>query len=327
VYGFSKAETDGWGSGVTLAFLGAGVALIVAFVAIQRRSSGPLLPLRVLADRNRAGSYLAIGIAGAGMFGVFLFLTYFMQQTLGYSPVKTGLAFLPMTFVLSVFAAVAQTRVLPKTGPRPVIIAGMLLASLGLTLLAQVDASSAYALHILPGLMIMGAGMGLTFATAMSNATYGVSPADAGVASAMVNTSQQVGGSIGTALSRPWPPAPPRASSRARRRTRRSPWTPPSRATPPRSSSRPASSPSAPSSAGSSCAAAASSSPRAPSPSWLTERGRHRRFRTTGSARPGRSGRRPAAGRACRPTARSAGSAPGQSPATSRSRPRSATPW
>jgi len=200
VYGFSKAETDGWGATITLALLGAGAALIVAFVAIQRRSSGPLLPLRVLADRNRAGSYLAIGIAGAGMFGVFLFLTYFLQQTLGYSPVSTGLAFLPMTVVLSVFAGVAQTRILPRTGPRAVVIAGMLLASLGMTLLAQVDAHSTYALDILPGLMIMGAGLGLTMATAMSNATLGVSPTDAGVASAMVNTSQQVGGSIGTAL-------------------------------------------------------------------------------------------------------------------------------
>ena len=200
VYGFSKAETDGWGASITLAFLGAGVVLLVAFVLIQLRSSHPLLPMRVLTDRNRAGSYLAIGIAGAGMFGVFLFLTYFLQQSLGYSPVKTGLAFLPMTIVLSIFAGVAQTRILPKTGARPVVVAGMLLASLGMTFLAQVDVHSTYALDILPGLMIMGAGLGLTMATAMSNATLGVSPADAGVASAMVNTSQQVGGSIGTAL-------------------------------------------------------------------------------------------------------------------------------
>src|SRR6478736_5200638 len=120
VYGFSKAETNGWGASITLGFLGAGVILLVAFVAIQLRSSHPLLPMRVVTDRNRAGSYLAIGIAGAGMFGVFLFLTYFLQQSLGYSPVSTGLAFLPMTVVLSVFAGVAQTRILPRTGPRAV---------------------------------------------------------------------------------------------------------------------------------------------------------------------------------------------------------------
>jgi EmrB/QacA subfamily drug resistance transporter len=200
VYGFSKAETDGWGAPVTLGFLTAGVVLLAAFVAIQRRSDHPLLPLRVLADRNRAGAYLTVGIAGAGMFGVFLFLTYYLQQTLGFSPVKTGLAFLPMTASLSFAAAMAQTRLLPRTGPRPVVVAGMLLASLGMTFLAQVDAHSTYAAHVLPGLLVMGLGLGLAIATGMSSATLGIKAEDAGVASAMVNTSQQIGGSVGTAL-------------------------------------------------------------------------------------------------------------------------------
>jgi predicted MFS family arabinose efflux permease len=200
VYGFSNAETHGWGAPTTIAFLGAGVALLAAFVAIQRRAEHPLLPLRVVLDRNRGGSYLAVGIVGAGMFGVFLFLTYYLQQTLGYSPVKTGLAFLPMIGALMATATTATTRVLPRTGPRPLLTLGMVLAAVGMVLLAQLGVDSTYAAHVLPGLLVSGAGLGLVMAPAMSSATLGVDAADAGVASATVNTMQQIGGSIGTAL-------------------------------------------------------------------------------------------------------------------------------
>jgi EmrB/QacA subfamily drug resistance transporter len=200
VYGLTKAETDGWGAGITLGFLAAAVVLLVAFAVLQRRSTHALLPLRVLADRNRSGAYLAVLASGAGMFGVFLFLTYYLQQTLGFSPVGTGLAFLPMVAVLAAVAGIAQTRLLPRTGPRVLIAAGMLVSALGMALLTRVGLHSTYAGDVLPALLVMGAGIGLAMATAMSTATLGVSAADAGVASATVNTSQQIGGSIGTAL-------------------------------------------------------------------------------------------------------------------------------
>jgi len=200
VYGFSQAETHGWGSPATLAFLAAGVALLAAFAVIQRRVAHPLLPLRVVLDRNRGGSYLAVGIVGAGMFGVFLFLTYYLQQTLGFSPIETGLAFLPMMGAVMVVATTASTALLPRTGPRPLMTLGMVLAAAGMVLLAQLGVDSTYAAHVLPGLIIAGLGLGLVMAPAMNTATLGVESADAGVASATVNTMQQVGGSLGTAL-------------------------------------------------------------------------------------------------------------------------------
>jgi EmrB/QacA subfamily drug resistance transporter len=200
VYGFSSAATNGWGAGLTVGMLAAGVVLLVAFVAWQRRAAHPLLPLRVVLDRNRGGSYLAIGIGGAGMFGVFLFLTYFLQGTLGMSPITTGLAFLPMMVTVITTATTATTKIVPRFGGRPLVLTGMLLSAAGLVYLAQLQATSTYAGGVLPALLVMGMGMGLIFAPSMNGATSGVGQADAGVASAMVNTSQQVGGSIGTAL-------------------------------------------------------------------------------------------------------------------------------
>jgi len=200
VYGFSNAETHGWGAATTLGFLAAGVALLAAFVAIQRRVEHPLLPLRVVLDRNRGGSYLAVGLVGAGMFGVFLFLTYYLQQTLGFSPIQTGLAFLPMVGALMATATTATTQLLPRTGPRPLLTLGMVLAAAGMVLLAQLGVDSSYAAHVLPALIVTGLGLGLVMAPAMNSATLGVDAADAGVASATVNTMQQIGGSMGTAL-------------------------------------------------------------------------------------------------------------------------------
>jgi EmrB/QacA subfamily drug resistance transporter len=200
VYGLANAQTHSWSDPVTLGMLAAGALLLAAFVAIQRRSPNPLLPLRVVLDRDRGASFLAMGLAGAGVFGVFLFLTYYLQQTLGFSPIQTGLAFLPMTFAIVISATSSSTRLLPRIGPRPLIGAGMVTASAGMLTLTGVGVDTAYATHVLPGLMIIGAGMGLVFSSAMATATFGVEPLDAGVASAMVNTAQQVGGSIGTAL-------------------------------------------------------------------------------------------------------------------------------
>jgi EmrB/QacA subfamily drug resistance transporter len=200
VFGFSRAETDGWGAPLTLGFLAAAVVLLIAFVAIEVRVRRPLLPLSVVSDRNRGGAYLAAGLVSIGMFGVFLFLTYYLQQTLGFSPIETGFAFLPMVGAVMVTATTATATLLPRFGARPLIPTGMALAAAGMVLLTGIGIDSTYASDVLPGLLVMGLGIGLVMAPAMNTATAGVSAANAGVASAMVNTAQQVGGSIGTAL-------------------------------------------------------------------------------------------------------------------------------
>ena len=169
-------------------------------MAVERRVANPLLPLRVVADRNRGGGYLALAAAGAGLFGVFLFLTYYLQQTLGFSPLTTGLAFMPMMAVIMPVGGIAQTRLLPRFGARPLITLGMLSSAVAMVMFTGVGVHSGYVADILPGLLVMGLGLGLVFAPAMSTATLGVDRADAGVASALVNTGQQIGGSIGTAL-------------------------------------------------------------------------------------------------------------------------------
>jgi EmrB/QacA subfamily drug resistance transporter len=200
VFGMSHAQTDGWGDPVTLGFLAASAILIAGFVALEQRVAHPLLPLRVVTDRNRGGSFLAIATAGAGIFGVFLFLTFYLQNTKGLSPLETGLAFLPMNFAIITTATLVNTRVLARTGPRPLVPTGMVLLALGMALLTRIGVDTAYASHVLPSLLLIGVGFGLVIAPSFATATLGVPRRDSGVASAMVNTSQQVGGSIGTAL-------------------------------------------------------------------------------------------------------------------------------
>ena len=200
VYGFSHAETTSWTNPLTLGMLSAGVVLLALFAWIESRVANPLLPLRVVTDRNRGASFLSIGISGAAMFGVFLFLTYYLQQTRGYSPVATGLAFLPMTAVVMVSAVIGNTKLRARFGPRILVVTGMLLGSGGMYYLTRLGMSSSYVTDILPALVMMGVGIGLVMSSSMSGATLGVKPQDAGVASATVSASQQVGGSIGTAL-------------------------------------------------------------------------------------------------------------------------------
>ena len=200
VFGFSHAQTASWSSPVTIGLLVAGVALLALFARIEGRVEHPLLPLRVLADRNRGASFLSIGIAGAAIFGVFLFLTYYLQQTRGYSPISTGLAFLPMTAVIMTSAVLANTRLLARFGPRPLVVVGMLLGAAGMFFLTRLGLHSGYAAHILPALLAMGVGFGFVISSSMNSATLGVRPSDTGVASATINASQQVGGSLGIAL-------------------------------------------------------------------------------------------------------------------------------
>jgi EmrB/QacA subfamily drug resistance transporter len=200
VYGFSHAETAGWGNGVTVGFLVASVVLLAAFVRIQTRAVQPLLPLRVILDRNRGGAFFAMFASAAGMFGVFLFLTYYLQGTQGYSAVRTGVAFLPMVGVLVVVSAVVSTALATRVSPKVLVPVGMVFAAVGMYILTGLKVDSSYVSHVLPATMLVGVGLGAVFATGMSLATLGVAVEDAGVASATVNTMQQVGGSVGTAL-------------------------------------------------------------------------------------------------------------------------------
>ncbi|HVT70657.1 MAG TPA: MFS transporter [Trebonia sp.] len=200
VYGFSNAAMHDWSAPSTWGFLAAGAALLAAFAVWQGRAEQPLLPPRVVLDRNRGGAYLAILVVGAGMFGIFLFLTYYMQVSLGYSPVVSGLAFLPMVFCIAGAANLSNIVLLPRIGPKPLVAAGFLLLAGGQYWLTRIGLRADYAGTILGPLLVTGVGMGFLFSTCMNTGTYGVSPRDAGVASATVNTGQQLGGSIGTSL-------------------------------------------------------------------------------------------------------------------------------
>jgi EmrB/QacA subfamily drug resistance transporter len=200
VFGFSHAQTTSWTNPMTIAMLAASPVLLAAFAWLQSRVENPLLPLRVIADRNRGGSFLSILISGAALFGVFLFLTFYLQDTRGYSPVTTGLAFLPMTAVIMATSVLSTTKLRPRFGARALVVTGMGLGALGMANLTRLGLTSSYVSDILPSLLVMGVGMGLIFASSIFGATLGVRPNDAGVASATVTASQQVGGSVGTAL-------------------------------------------------------------------------------------------------------------------------------
>ena len=200
VYGFSNAETDGWGSPLTWGMLAGAVVLLCGFVLWQRRARHPILPLPIVLDRNRGASFVSVLIAGAGMFGIFLFVTYYAQSSLHYSPIQAGVGFMPMVVSLVVAAQLSTNVLLPKLGPKLVIPAGMVVACIGMVGLTRLGLDSSYATGLLPPLLIVGFGLGLIMPSAIQTATYGVDGEFAGVASALVNTSQQVGGSIGTAL-------------------------------------------------------------------------------------------------------------------------------
>jgi EmrB/QacA subfamily drug resistance transporter len=199
VFGFSHAELAGWTAPLTIGSLVGGVILLTAFAFAESRVSHPLLPLRVILDRARGGSYISVGLTGIAVFGIFLFLTYYLQTIKGYSPVTSGLAFLPMIACIVLASNTSSIVLLPRVGPRVLITGGMLLGGGAMAYLTQLTVTSSYAVSVLPTLVVMGLGFGMIFSPAINTATAGVARRDSGVASALVNTMQQVGGSIGTA--------------------------------------------------------------------------------------------------------------------------------
>jgi EmrB/QacA subfamily drug resistance transporter len=198
VYGFTKAAEEGvgWGDPVTITLLVVAAVLLVAFFVWETRAEHPLLPPRVILDRTRGGSYLLFLLVGAGLFAMFLFLTLYFQRTLGYSPLEAGWAFLPFSGGVIVGAGIVS-QLLPRVGPRPLMIVGLALATLGMVSLTRIGVDSSYVTEVLPGELLMSFGLAAVFVPAASTALVGVEPRDAGIASAVLNTAQQVGGSLG----------------------------------------------------------------------------------------------------------------------------------
>jgi EmrB/QacA subfamily drug resistance transporter len=201
VYGFTEAAKVGvgWLSYQTLGFLALAVVLLVAFVFVELRNPNPLLPMRVLLDRNRGGTYVASLLVGAGLFAMFLFLSYYFQYNLHYSALKSGLAFLPFSGGVIATAGVVSA-VLPRTGPKPLMVLGLAMGTVGLFTFTLITDKSSWLTHVLPGELLMSIGLALVFVPLSSLALTGVSDNDAGVASAVLNSTQQIGGSLGTAL-------------------------------------------------------------------------------------------------------------------------------
>ncbi|MFF7993086.1 MFS transporter [Kitasatospora xanthocidica] len=200
VFGTSEAVTRGWGDWLVLGSLGLGVALLAAFVLVEKRTDHALLPLHIVGERNRGGAALSVGLAMVGMFGLFLFLTYYLQVIKHFSPVMSGVSFLPMTAAIIISSTGFAARLMTRVPSRNLIAPGLLLAAGGMAWLTQMKVDSPWAAMVLPAQLLLGFGMGLVFMPSMSLATLGVAPNEAGAASATINSAQQVGGSFGTAL-------------------------------------------------------------------------------------------------------------------------------
>jgi len=205
VYGFTKAAPKGlqdtahWTDAGTLVWFAVAAILLTSFFVIENRVSNPLLPMRVLLDRNRGASYLVSLITGIGLFAMFLFLGLYLQVILHYSPVKAGFAFLPFSLGI-ILGAGAAAQLLPRVGPKPLIVPGLIAGSVGLLLLTRLTPDSEYLTHVLVPMLIISVGMAFVFIPVSSTALHAIGHHDAGVASAMINTSQQVGAALGTAL-------------------------------------------------------------------------------------------------------------------------------
>jgi EmrB/QacA subfamily drug resistance transporter len=199
VYAFIHAASNGWSDRLTLAAFAVAAVMLSAFLLTESRARQPITPLRLFTSPARSGSYLARLLLVAGMFGMFFFLTQFVQDILGFSPLAAGFAFLPMT--LTVFGVSrAAPRLLPRFGSTRLMVAGMLPVIGGMAWLAQVSAQTTYLGGVLGPMLLIGAGMGLVFVPLTVVSLAGVAPADSGAASSMVNVTQQVGGSLGLAI-------------------------------------------------------------------------------------------------------------------------------
>jgi EmrB/QacA subfamily drug resistance transporter len=199
VYGFTMVATHGWGSTLVISLLVAAGVLLASFVAIEMRVAHPVLPMRVVLNRNRGGAFLSSLLVGMALLGTFLFLTYFLQGILGYSALRAGFAFLPFSGGI-IMGAMLASRYLPRLGARFLMVAGLAIATLGLIGFTRLGVDSSYLTHILGPELLVSFGLGLSFVPMNSTALLGVEDDSAGVASALVNTTQQVGGALGTAF-------------------------------------------------------------------------------------------------------------------------------
>jgi EmrB/QacA subfamily drug resistance transporter len=200
VYACTEAVSSGWGSATVIGFLVGSVLLLIAFVVREARADNPLLPLRIVLDRNRGGAYLAAAFAVAGMFGAFLFLTYYLQVVLRYSPLQAGLAFLPLTVASQAGSWGIAGVLMPRVPARWIMAPGALIAAAGMLILTQIQVDSGYLIQVLPAEILLGIGIACVMAPAFNLGTRGVDPRQAGVAAATVNTATQIGASLGTAL-------------------------------------------------------------------------------------------------------------------------------
>jgi len=199
VFGVSQASTDGWSSTSAWPYLVLGALLLAVFFVIESRIKEPLLPLRLITDRVRAGAFLAQLFVGLGLFGMFLFMTFYFQDVEHYSAVKTGLLFMPFSIGI-ILAAGLTSQWLPKVGPRPLATVGNLMAAFGMLYLSFIRVDSSYVSAVMPAMIVTSLGLGIAFVSIASTALFNVRPEDTGAASAVLTTSQQIGGSFGTAI-------------------------------------------------------------------------------------------------------------------------------
>jgi EmrB/QacA subfamily drug resistance transporter len=199
VYGITRGGQDGWGSGVTLLFLGLAAVLLLTFAGIQLRGSNPMLPIRVLRDRTRGGAYATTFFVGVGMFATFYFLTLYIQQVLGYSAIRAGLSYLPFNVGVGIMAALGS-RLVARVPPRAITTPGLVVAAAGMWWLSTLTPESAYLTALMPAMFLVALGLGAAFVPMAVCAVRGVADGDSGIASAVLNTAQQIGGAVGLGI-------------------------------------------------------------------------------------------------------------------------------
>src|SRR5438876_6176231 len=199
IFTLIKAESWGWISGRTVAGFAIAAALIAAFLVIERRHEDPLIPLRIFSNRSLAASDVTMLVVAAALFGMFFFCTLYLQQVLGYSALKTGVAYLPLSLTI-IGASTLASRFVDRFTPKPVLAAGLLVSTAGFLLLTRVSGHGDYGSHVLPAMLVLGTGLGMSFVPITIAATNGVAGRDSGLASGLLNTTQQVGGSLGLAI-------------------------------------------------------------------------------------------------------------------------------